>query len=87
MKNPHGVEPTHFMIKDTSKAIYCHPFDGPIFGDKELNIYVYCQFEYVNFIQCKGTYDCNDSSLFIGGLQSSDPVNFLVLDLEVYSTK
>lgn len=75
------------MIQDASKAIYCHPFDDPIFGDKVIYVSDRCEQEDINLIQCKGTYDCNNSSLFVGGLQSSDSINFLVLDLEVYSTK
>ena len=84
MKNNHGIEPTQFKIKDTSKAIYCGFDVGPIFGDFEICVYGRNDEPEQYIINLKGAYGCEDNSLFIGGTESKGEVSFEVLDFEVY---
>ena len=73
------------MIKNPSKAIYSQCEYGPIFGDHDIYIDFDCNKLNVNYIAFKGTYECNDSSLFVGDIESKgEMISFTVLDYEVY---
>ena len=93
MKNAHGVEPTRYMKKETSReAIDCYPNCGPIFGNGNSDICIAneCNEEGSCFINNNNTrgYECHPeykSSLFVK-TNGPDKKNFFsVLDYEVFS--
>ena len=95
MKNAHGVEPTRFMKrKESDCAIYCYPYDGPIFGNYirfgDLMIVDHCNQENCCYIPNNGTnsYECHPeyrSSLFVNTAGTDEYNHFSVLDYEVYT--
>ena len=93
MKNAHGVEPTRYMKKETSKtAIQCLSNYGPIFGNNTSDIAIAnecneegsCYITEPSYFQYECHLDCK-SSLYVN-TAGPDYVNrFSVLDYEVYS--
>ncbi len=77
--------------KEISNAISCNPNNGPIFGNKEADIYIAnnCYEENSSYIGNDGThgYGCHPefrSSLFVNTAESNKDNHYRVLDYEVY---
>ncbi len=94
MKNPHGVEPTHFMKRKGSEyAIECNSRSGPIYGSMwniDLMIGDHCNEENSCFIYNDGkhAYECHPEykfSLFVNTAGPNEKKQFSVLDYEVYT--
>ena len=93
MKNPHGVEPTRFLIQKKSMAIHCYSSYGPTFGDdSSYDIYIgyFCNKRNSCKILNTGTrgYECHHeykSSLFVKTAGPDEDNLFTVLDYEVYT--
>ena len=95
MKNPHGVEPTHYMKRKESKyAIKCIPNDGPIFGNnritQDISIHNNCNKKDSCYIHNDGKhgYECHHEykkSLFVNTAEPNNRNYFSVLDYEVYT--
>ena len=80
--------------EESDCAIFCYPYDGPIFGDDKQNgdlfIGDHCNEENNCFIHNDGThvYECHPeykSSLFVNTAGPNEENYFSVLDFEVYT--
>ena len=91
MKNPHGVEPTRYMTKDSYRAIECNPGYGPIFGyGCDIGICDNCNKNggWTCYGNSDSSYECNNSlkqSLFVNTAGPNEKNDFSVLDYEVYT--
>ena len=91
MKNPHGVEPTRYMKrKESEYAIYCDYRYGPIFGESDIYIDNYCNYNKYCIINNDGTkgYKCHPlykKTLFVNTAGPDEENYFSVLDYEVYT--
>ena len=90
LKNPHGIEPTRFKKKKTSKhAFFNDEHFGPIFGEKEIVISDECNKENSCEININedSAYECHPeykSSLFVNTNGPNEPNKFTVYDMEIY---
>ena len=93
LKNPHGIEPTRFKKKKTSKHAFFHDEDfGPIFGEKEIVISDKCNEENSCEININedSAYECHPeykSSLFVFTNGPNKPNKFSVYKMEVYEVE
>ena len=93
LKNPHGIEPTRFMKKKTSKhAFFNDEHFGPIFGEKEIVISDKCNEENSCEININedSAYECHPeykSSLFVFTNGPNKPNKFSVYKMEVYEVE
>ena len=90
MKNPHGVEPTQFMKRESEYAIKCNPSYGPIFGNTWTDILINDNCNRENSCEIDGTngYECHPihkKSLFVNTAGPYKDNYFEVLDYEVYT--
>ena len=95
LKNPHGVEPTRFMKKKKSNAIWCISYFGPIFGSSNADILINdkCDVERsYTYYRSDDSYDCHfeyhpkyENSLFVNTAGPKEANKFKVMDYEVYS--
>ncbi len=93
MKNPHGIEPTHYRKRKGSEySIGCCSYDkhtGPIFGNDDICIDDKCNRENSCYIDNDGTrgYQCDSQykmSLFVNTAGPDEKNYFIVLDYEVF---
>ena len=93
MKNPHGIKPTRFKKKKTSKhAFFNDEHFGPIFGEKEIVISDKCNEGNSCEININedSAYECHPeykSSLFVNTNGPNEPNKFSVYEMEVYEVK
>ena len=96
MKNPHGVEPTRYIIVNNSAySIRCSPKWGPVFGglvfcysSVVMFIHDHCNKGNDNFISSADSYRCHPeykSSLYVNTAGPENDNMFTVLDYEVYT--
>ena len=94
MKNPHGVEPTRYMTKDSKYAITCRGDCGPTFGfdypNYDILITNNCNNNSNNWIGDPSyfCYKCHPqykSSLFVNTAGPNSNNYFTVLDYEVFT--
>lgn len=87
MKNPHGSNPTQFKNKKNSRAICCYFDFGPSFGNDVIHISNKNNENDNSFIDCSDSFECDDSSVFVGKKGASNRIKFRIFDYEVYSCK
>ena len=93
LKNPHGVSPTRYMKKkESTKAIVCLPYCGPLFGNNASDICIgyKCNEENSCWISHSShfQYECHPkykSSLYVNTNRPDHSNFFSVLDYEVYT--
>ena len=93
LKNPHGVEPTRFMKKETSSAIYCDFCWGPYFLDIAMksggvSLNKEKKSDYYIDNNGKGSYECHPeykSSLYVNTGGPDETNFFSLLDFEVFA--
>ncbi len=92
LKNPHGLKPTRYMMKDRYRAIVCCPGYGPTFGSSPYyGIYIAnnCTQDGNCYINNNDycVYECHPvykESLFVNTAEPGYKNYFSVLDYEVY---
>ena len=94
MKNPHGVEPTRFITRESKCAIYCNndfiQFCG-YFGNA-LTISDNCNYNNnsCTYFDSRGGYEYHPeykNSLFVNSNDPDKRNNFIVSDYEVFTYK
>jgi hypothetical protein len=86
LKNPHGMEPTTFPLKEDRKqcAIYCFPSRGPIFGGGcDLFVSDLCNVNDKSYTRAFGdTY--RNTTLTDGRVLFTGEKNFIVKEIEIF---